>query len=198
MAIRTLFVVGLVVLASGLGCAGMSGQRFYEQPTGSTGHELSDIVDCPTCPTGRGGRDAIVHAAPTAAHDDGVTAPHAKFHPVPTRPVFAPKVALASATVEAVPAEPITTPALAVIHDDEAPTPPRLAAVEKQTSTRSVLKKNQPKLLAEDTMTSVLVARKSARPATIEHTAATPVPAPAGISTATPSTSDGWRPRVAN
>ncbi len=224
MAIRTLLAVGLLALAVGSGCVGISGERYYDE-TGKKSRGLNEIVDCPTCPSGHGPHDAIVHAAPGGARNGGVIAPHAKFHPVPTRPVFAPKVMPASATVEALPQHPHALaiaaapkpaqPIAASIDSDEAPAPPMMASAAKPSS-RSVLKASEPQRLSEDTMASVLVASKATEPTLIDKTDAAPSPTPADepevtntptpvkkIATQSPpaavrTTGDGWRPRVAN
>jgi hypothetical protein len=162
----------MLAVAAASGCAGMSGQRFYEETKGKAGG-LGDLIDCPTCPSAS--REAVV----SAAHDDSVIPPHAKFHPVPTRPVFAPKVIPASIMVDA--AEPAGVPTLAVAVDaDEAPAPPTIA---QRSSLRSVLKRSEPKKLPRDTTA-------------VELTAPAPVEAPAAIPPK--SIGDGWRPRVAN
>jgi hypothetical protein len=218
---------------AGSGCVGMSGQRYYDEK-GKTSRGLEEIVDCPTCPSGERSQGAVVHAAPRRAGDDSIIPPHAKFHPVPTRPVFAPKVMPASATVEVLPTR---APALAVaaapnpaakpvpaIDNDEAPAPPVTLAVAKpaaQPSSRSVLRQNEPRRLAEDTMASVLVASKPAQPTLLDAADAEPsptlaepelaaepkiaaMPTPAKKTTAavapttTRSAGDGWRPRVGN
>jgi hypothetical protein len=225
VAIRTHFLLGVLIAAATSGCAGMSGQRFYDEQD-KRAHSLNEIVDCPTCPSGHREADAIVQAA----QNDEVIPPHSKFHPVPTRPVFAPKVVPATATLAITDSsarrheqQPQPKPAASTLADssDAAPAPPTLRTATAKSAAHSVLVESSeaaPPPAAEETVASVLARpklteRKLAKPtlnapAKIEHTDATPLPVaemvkPVAATTPTPAsrttaTSDGWRPRVAN
>jgi len=225
VAIRTHYILGVLIAAATSGCAGMSGQRFYDDQD-KRARGLDEIVDCPTCPSGHREADAIVQAA----HNDEVIPPNSKFHPVPTRPVFAPKVVPATATLAINDTsarrheqQPQPTPAASTLADssDAAPAPPKLRTASPKPAARSVLVKSAEEAarpLPEETVASVLAKPKLAEPklaeptliapAKIEHTDATPVPVaemvkPVASAAPTPAsrtteTSDGWRPRVAN
>lgn len=216
MAIRSYFVLGVLIAAATSGCAGMSGQRFYDEQD-KRARGLDEIVDCPSCPSRQGGHDGIIQAA----SNDEVIPPHSKFHPVPTRPVFSPKVAPATATLainDSPAPQPAEKPEPATLADssDAPPAPPALRTASAKPAARSVLVKSPAaatKTSPEESLTSVLNRPKLAEPrlvapATIEYTDATPLPiaaTPKLITADTPTpaarvttTSDGWRPRVAN
>jgi hypothetical protein len=226
VAIRTYFLLGVLIAAATSGCAGMSGQRFYDEQD-KRARGLNEIVDCPTCPSGHREADAIVQAA----QNDEVIPPHSKFHPVPTRPVFAPKVVPATATLAITDSsarrheqQPQPKPAASTLADssDAAPAPPTLRTAVAKPAAHSVLVKSSaaaPQPAAEETVASSVLAKPKPAgpklaeptliaPAKIEHTGATPLPAaemvkPVAAATPSPAsrttaTSDGWRPRVAN
>ena len=191
-----LFSVALAVLASG--CQGLQGVRYHEG-------DLAKLAGEGVAAGGEAGFEIGIGESGEVVGDGGAPAPHPRFHPLPTRPVFEPD------GVAAVPADDI----------EEQPLPPT-NAVEQVT--RSVLNSSdKPRVeQASATPTTLLAQMLPADGSVVEQGAKSgqtgessrrkveskPAPAPVlqaddeppafePVKATAPSANDGWHPRVA-
>lgn len=188
-----------VALLGCCGCHAVVGVRYHDgscHGCGDYGHHLTAAVaeEAPIAPSspvvGSRSTAEVPRLAP-AAHlgpaepagqaSDSLAAPHSRFHPVPTRPVFEPQARLASAVVDVAAPRVEFQPS----PHDPPPTPPVEASGDDEPSD------------AGDGASPHRTARRDKRPASVHSTggeiqfeqtdqADDPPPRPV----------DGWRPRV--
>ena len=186
-----------------IGCQGIQGVRYH-------GADLEKVDSGEGTLMANGGFDVgMLHGAEQA--DDGsVPAPHPRFHPLPTRPVFEPEGIVAASAVEELPpsstdaennAEPQsvlrtqTDSNAAVASADVTALPSELLAEKSNVDAAEPTEKAS----AETTSRrKVEEAEQQPKTATVASTTVDDdPPAFTPVEVETPSTNDLWRPRVA-
>ena len=190
-----LFSLAVGILLSG--CHGMQGVRYHDGDLDKLAGDDAAAMHDAGFELGMG----------QAAGDGSVPAPHPRFHPLPTRPVFEPD----GLAVAAVPASELSEPAAAPVNET-AETRSVLAAPEKpkvelaSATSKSLLQEMLPaqnpsveksRAYDNDTESSRRKTESDAvSKAAAEIDDAPPAFAPA--ETTAPSLNDGWHPRVAS
>ena len=186
-----------------VGCQGIQGVRYH-------GADLEKVVGEDGALMANGGFDVGMPRGAEQADDGSVPAPHPRFHPVPTRPVFEAEGIVAASAVQELP------PSQAEVENNAEPqsvlrTRPNsnvVVASGDVTSLPSELLVEEangeagefPEVASEQTTSRRKVADVEQQPKTASVASAAvndEPPAFTPVEVETPSTNDMWRPRVA-